>query len=165
MDFSSMGRLTAQTEIEKGSIHTSDEVKNATIRVGENYLELLNIISGQLGLSRQAFMSKLVENYATEAVAEYYMGYTSDYIDVPLEKLFSDATTDEAMQERLKRFLKEVKRKEIWFRASNRGIFLMPLEEETKLRYKHMEREQLVELHGENISFPADLPPLPEEQK
>lgn len=162
MDFSSMGQLDAETEIEKGSIHSLD-VKNATIRLSNDYLELLNVVSGQLGLSRQAFMSKLVENFAAEAVAEYYMGYTSSYIKVPLEKLFDNATTDKVMQERLNRFLKEVKRREIWMRAANRGISLMPLEEETKLRYKHMERERLLELHGDDISFPVELPPLPEE--
>ncbi|MDZ5288699.1 hypothetical protein [Helicobacter pylori] len=164
MDFSSMGKLDAQTEIEKGSIHSAD-VKNATIRISNDYLELLNIIAAQLGLSRQAFMSKLVENYASEAVAEYHLGYTSSFVDVPLESHFEKATDDKEMQERLDRFLKEVKYKETWIRAANRGIYLMPIEEETKLRLRHLERAKLEELHGKgNITFGAELPPLPEDK-
>ena len=165
MDFSSMGQLDAESEIEKGAIHSSD-VKNATIRVSNDYLELLNIIAGQLGLSRQAFMSKLVENYASQAVADYYMGYTGTFIDIPLNKLFEKATDNPEMQGALQHFLKDVNFKVVWTRAANRGIHLMPLQEETKLRLKHLERAKLLELHGEgNISFPAELPPLPEEKK
>ena len=40
MDFSSMGQLDAESEIEKGAIHSSD-VKNATIRVSNDYLSCL----------------------------------------------------------------------------------------------------------------------------
>lgn len=165
MDFSSMGQLDAETEIEKGSIHSAD-VKNATIRVSNDYLDLLNVVAGQLGLSRQAFMSKLVENYASQAVADYYMGYTNSFIDTPLDKLFDKATDDKEMQGRLQHFLKDVNFKVVWGRAANRGIHLMPIEEETKLRLKHLERAKLLELHGEeNITFPVELPPLPEEKE
>lgn len=164
MDFSSMGQLDAESEIEKGAIHSSD-VKNATIRVSNDYLELLNVVAGQLGLSRQSFMSKLIENYASQAVADYYMGYTNTFIDTPLEKLFEKATDDSEMKGALQHFLKDVNYKVTWGRAANRGIYLMPIEEETKLRLQHLERAKILELHGQDVTWSTELPPLPEDKE
>lgn len=164
MDFLSMGHLDAETEIEKGSIHSAD-VKNATIRVSNDYLDLLNVVAGQLGLSRQSFMSKLVENYASQAVADYYMGYAGTFAGTNLDAFFENATNDEDMKGRLQHFLKDVNYKVTWARAANRGIYLMPIEEETKLRLQHLERAKISELHGQDVTWSVDLPPLPQDEE
>nr|WP_181717815.1 hypothetical protein [Psychrobacter sp.] len=78
MNFNSMGSMDAEHEVQKTGVDVSKgETKTATIRTSGAFLELLIHVSEKMGMSRQAFMSKLIEQKATEAVAEYLSGYAS----------------------------------------------------------------------------------------
>ena len=78
MDFSDMGSLDAQNEVKKSGIDTSKgELKSATIRATAPFLDLLTHVAETMGMSRQAFMSKLIEQMASQAAAEYLAGYAS----------------------------------------------------------------------------------------
>jgi hypothetical protein len=82
-----------------------------------------------------------------------------------LEKLFEKATDDSEMKGALQHFLKDVNYKVTWGRAANRGIYLMPIEEETKLRLQHLERAKISELHGQDVTWSTELPPLPQDKE
>lgn len=78
MDFNSMGSLDAQNEVKKSGIDTSNgELKAATIRTAGPLLDLLTHVAEKMGMSRQAFMSKLIEQLSAQAVADYLAGYAS----------------------------------------------------------------------------------------
>nr|WP_181716684.1 hypothetical protein [Psychrobacter sp.] len=82
MDFNSMGSLDARSQVEKFGLDTSKgEVKTATIRTTAPYLDLLAHVSERMGVSRQAFMSKIIEQLAAEAVADYLAGY-AEYMNI-----------------------------------------------------------------------------------
>ena len=93
MDFSDMGRVDAETEINKFSYEGSKDLITASIRLDANFLDMLSALSGTVGMARQPFMSRLIEVYAVDAIADYVCGYLG---------VFSNEDTD--LAETLKRF-------------------------------------------------------------
>lgn len=78
MDFSDMGSLDAQNKVKKSGIDISGgELKAATIRGTQPFLDLLTHVAETMGTSRQAFMSKIIEQKVAQAAAEYLAGYAS----------------------------------------------------------------------------------------
>ena len=108
MDFQDMGQLDANSEIEKGAIHSAD-VKGATVRLSNDFLELLNVVAGEVGLSRQAFMSKVIETYAPQAVADYLAGYSSSiHAKANAHQFFERAAVEGEMKNHLDNFASRV---------------------------------------------------------
>ena len=70
MDFSDMGRVDAETEINKFSYEGSKDLITASIRLDANFLDMLSALSGTVGMARQPFMSRLIEVYAVDAIAD-----------------------------------------------------------------------------------------------
>lgn len=156
MDFIDMGQLDARTEIEKGAIHSAD-VKGATVRLSNDFLELLNPISNALGLSRQAFMSKIIEVYAPQAFADYIAGY-GGYVDNDAKDFFKkDIPSD--LVPYLDAFVDKVNNIMIDDRAYIQGIKVLPKDDPAKLAYLHKQR-RLLQQQYPDATFMAELPAL-----
>lgn len=148
MDFFTMGTIDARSDIDKSGI--DGESKTATIRVSADYLDLLNSISKITGLSRQAFMSRLIEVYAVDAIAEYVCGYR-DYFgndDISVSGLLSD-DVPEKDKENFEKFLKEVEQNLLFRKLSSRGINAIPNDDDEKKSYFELSRNNnLIFTHG-----------------
>jgi hypothetical protein len=136
MDFNSMGSLDAQNEVKKSGIDTSNgELKSATIRTTAPFLDLLTHVAEKMGTSRQAFMSKLVEQMASEAAADYLAGYASymniDDIDA---SMFLEGAND-VDNELLNNFTKEVENKLLRMRLDAQGVKALPDDHPLKVEY------------------------------
>lgn len=79
MDFSDMGRVDAETEINKFSYEGSKDIVSASIRLDSNFLDMLSALSSTVGMARQPFMSRIVEVYAIEAMVDYIHGYLGEF--------------------------------------------------------------------------------------
>jgi len=144
MDFNSMGSLDAQNEIRKFGIDTSKgELKAATIRTTAPFLDLLTHVSETMGVSRQSFMSKIIEQLSAEAVAEYLAGY-ADYTNIKDidAKMFSNAP-DNVDKELLKNFSEQVENNLLCMRLNAEGINALPDDNALKAEFtrNHLERE------------------------
>lgn len=127
MDFNSMGSLDAQNEIRKFGIDTSKgELKAATIRTTAPFLDLLTHVSETMGVSRQSFMSKVIEQLSAEAVADYLAGY-ADYMNIKDidAKMFLNAP-DNVDKELLKKFSEQVENNLLRMRLNAEGINALP---------------------------------------
>lgn len=83
MSFVDMGNYERSVDMQKSLI--SGDVKGVTIRLDDGFLELLNDVSEKTGLSRQAFMSKVVKFYSAVALADYLIsknGYNTSSLDL-----------------------------------------------------------------------------------
>lgn len=127
MDFSDMGSLDAQNEVKKSGIDTSKgELKAATIRGTAPFLDLLTHVAEKMGMSRQAFMSKLIEQKVAEAAAEYLSGYAS-YMrleDIDASMFLEDA--DEIDSQLLNNFAKQVEDSLFQMQLSAEGFNALP---------------------------------------
>lgn len=164
MDFSDMGQLDANAEIQKGAVHSAS-VKGATVRLSDDFLELLNIIAGEVGLSRQAFMSKVIENFSAQAVADYLIGYSSSInTELDAQSFFADAAVDnKEMKNHLDRFANRVDDLMIDWLAYVEGVKALPQDNPKKLAYMHKQRRVIKERFPD-ATFEFDLPPLEEEK-
>lgn len=127
MDFNSMGSLDAQNEIRKFGIDTSKgELKAATIRTTAPFLDLLTHVSETMGVSRQSFMSKVIEQLSAEAVADYLAGY-ADYMNINDidAKMFLNAP-DSVDKELLKNFSEQVESNLLRMRLNAEGVNALP---------------------------------------
>ncbi len=75
MDFYDMGLLDIRSEAQK--FGTSGVLKSVSIRLEEDYAEFLNDVASTVGMTRQPFLSAVIENYAVSAVVDYIFGYNS----------------------------------------------------------------------------------------
>ena len=163
MDFRDMGQLDANSEIEKGAIHSAD-VKGATVRLSNDFLELLNVVAGEVGLSRQAFMSKVIETYAPQAVADYLAGYSSSiHAKANAHQFFERAAVEGEMKNHLDNFAGRVDNLMIDDRAYVEGVKALPKDNPAKLAYMHKER-RIIQERFPDATFTTELPEL-EEQK
>lgn len=160
MDFSSMGSLDAKNEIKKFGINTSTgEVKTATIRTTTTYLDLLTYISEKMGVSRQAFMSKVLEQMSSEAVADYLAGYGSYMgIDDINTDMFAD-TPPGIDEDMLKNFLDQVQLNLLRMRLNAYAINALPSDNPLKVEYfkKTMKGLNVKPLSDEDIERYTDL--------
>lgn len=127
MDFNSMGSLDAQNEIRKFGIDTSKgELKAATIRTTAPFLDLLTHVSETMGVSRQSFMSKVIEQLSAEAVADYLAGYAG-YMNIKDidAKMFLNAP-DSVDKELLKKFSEQVESNLLRMRLNAEGVNALP---------------------------------------
>ncbi len=127
MDFNSMGMSDARSEIDKISIHSSkSELKTATIRTTGPFLDVLTHISEKMGISRQSFMSKLIEQLSAEAVADYLSGY-ADYMNIKDidASMFSDAS-DNVDKKLLAEFIQQVENNLLRMRLNYEGVKALP---------------------------------------
>jgi len=136
MDFNSMGSLDAQNEIKKSGIDTSKgELKAATIRTTAPFLDLLTHVAEKMGMSRQAFMSKLIEQMASQAVADYLAGYAGymrlDDID---GSMFLEGA-DEVDNQLLISFLKQVEDDLFQMHLNSEGFNALP--DDNPIKEKH----------------------------
>lgn len=136
MDFSNMGSLDAQNEVKKSGIDTSKgELKSATIRATAPFLDLLTHVAETMGMSRQAFMSKLIEQMASQAAAEYLAGYASymrlDDID---GSMFLEGA-NEVDNELLNHFIKQVEDNLFQMQLDSEGFNALPDDNELKAKY------------------------------
>lgn len=144
MDFNSMGSLDAQNEIKKFGIDTSKgELKAATIRTTAPFLDLLTHVSETMGVSRQSFMSKIIEQLSAEAVADYLAGYAG-YLNIKDidAKMFSNAP-DNVDKELLKNFSEQVEKNLLRMRLQAEGINALPDDNEIKAEFirNHLKNE------------------------
>lgn len=144
MDFNSMGSLDAQNEIRKFGIDTSKgELKAATIRTTAPFLELLTHVSETMGVSRQSFMSKIIEQLSAEAVADYLAGY-ADYMNIKDidAQMFLNAP-DNVDKELLKNFSEQVENNLLRMRLQAEGINALPDDNELKAEFirNHLKNE------------------------
>ena len=136
MDFSSMGSLDAQNEVKKSGIDTSKgELKSATIRATAPFLDLLTHVAETMGMSRQAFMSKLIEQMASQAAAEYLAGYASymrlDDID---GSMFLEGA-NEVDNELLNHFIKQVEDNLFQMQLDAEGFNALPDDNPLKMKW------------------------------
>ena len=136
MDFSNMGSLDAQNEIKKSGIDTSKgELKSATIRATAPFLDLLTNVAEKMGMSRQAFMSKLIEQMASQAAADYLAGYASymrlDDID---GSMFLEGA-DEVDEQLLNHFIEQVEDNLFQKQLDAEGFNALPDDNELKSKY------------------------------
>lgn len=136
MDFNSMGSLDAQNKVAKFGIDTSKgELKAATIRTTAPFLDLLAHVSEKMGVSRQAFMSKLIEQMASEAVADYLAGYASymgiEDIDGSMFLEGGDAVDNEL----LNKFIGQVDDNLFRMRLDAEGVNALPSDHPLKVEY------------------------------
>lgn len=136
MDFSNMGSLDAQNEIKKSGIDTSKgELKSATIRATAPFLDLLTHVAEKMGMSRQAFMSKLIEQMASQAAADYLAGYASymrlDDID---GSMFLEGA-DEVDEQLLNHFIEQVEDNLFQKQLDAEGFNALPDDNELKSKY------------------------------
>ena len=136
MDFSNMGSLDAQNEIKKSGIDTSKgELKSATIRATAPFLDLLTHVAEKMGMSRQAFMSKLIEQMAPQAAADYLAGYASymrlDDID---GSMFLEGA-DEVDEQLLNHFIEQVEDNLFQKQLDAEGFNALPDDNELKSKY------------------------------
>lgn len=136
MDFNTMGTFDAKSEIEKNGLGVlAGESKAATIRTTAPFLDVLAHVSERMGISRQAFMSKLVEQLSAEAVADYLSGY-ADYMQVSDidASIFADAP-DNVDKELLAAFLEQVNHNLLRMRLNAEGIKALPDDNPLKEQY------------------------------
>lgn len=136
MDFSNMGSLDAQNEVKKSGIDTSKgELKSATIRATAPFLDLLTHVAETMGMSRQAFMSKLIEQMASQAAAEYLAGYASymrlDDID---GSMFLEGA-NEVDNELLNHFIKQVEDNLFQMQLDAEGFNALPDDNPLKMKW------------------------------
>lgn len=159
MDFKDMGQLDANSEIEKGAIHSAD-VKGATVRLSNDFLELLNVVAAEVGLSRQAFMSKVIESYAPQAVADYLAGYsTSIHAKESAHQFFEHAAVADEIKSHLGNFADRVDDLTIDKVAYIEGLKALKKDNPAKLAYMHKER-RIIQERFPDASFMTELPPL-----
>ena len=136
MDFSSMGMSDAKSEIEKINIHSSkSELKTATIRTTGSFLDVLTHVSEKMGISRQSFMSKLIEQLSAEAVADYLSGY-ADYMNIKDidASMFADAP-DNVDKKLLSEFIEQVENNLLRMRLNAEGINALPDDNPLKSKF------------------------------
>jgi len=136
MDFSDMGSFDAQNEIKKSGIDTSKgELKSATIRATAPFLDLLTHVAEVMGMSRQAFMSKLIEQMASQAAADYLAGYASymrlDDID---GSMFLEGA-DSVDTQLLNNFIKQVEDNLFQMRLDAEGFKALPDDNPLKAKW------------------------------
>lgn len=136
MEFSNMGSLDAQNEVKKSGIDTSKgELKSATIRGTQPFLDLLTHVAEKMGMSRQAFMSKLIEQTVAQAAAEYLSGYAS-YMrleDIDASMFLEGA--DEVDNQLLSNFTKQVEDNLFQMHLNSEGYNALP--HDHPLKEKH----------------------------
>lgn len=136
MDFSDMGSLDAQNEVKKSGIDTSKgELKSATIRGTQPFLDLLTHVAEKMGMSRQAFMSKLIEQTVAQAVAEYLAGYAS-YMrleDIDAGMFLEGA--DEIDNQLLSNFAKQVEDNLFQMQLNAEGFNALPDDHPLKVKW------------------------------
>jgi hypothetical protein len=136
MDFSDMGLLDAQNEVKKSGIDTSKgELKSATIRGTQPFLDLLTHVAEKMGMSRQAFMSKLIEQTVAQAAAEYLAGYASymRFDDIDASMFLEGA--DEIDNQLLSNFTKQVEDNLFQMQLDAEGFNALPDDNELKAKY------------------------------
>lgn len=131
-----MGSLDAQNEVKKSGIDTSKgELKSATIRATAPFLDLLTHVAETMGMSRQAFMSKLIEQMASQAAAEYLAGYASymrlDDID---GSMFLEGA-NEVDNELLNHFIKQVEDNLFQMQLDAEGFNALPDDHPLKVKW------------------------------
>lgn len=138
MDFSDMGSLDAQNDIKKSGIDTSKgELKSATIRTTAPFLDLLTHVAEVMGMSRQAFMSKLIEQMAAEAAADYLSGY-AEYMnsdDMDSSVFASVSASDNIGEDLLATFVKQVDNNLLRMRLNAEGVNALPSDNPLKVEY------------------------------
>lgn len=137
MTFSDMGSADRSVECQKGMIMGSD-IKGATVRLDDSFLELLNDVAPKIGLSRQAFMSKIIENYAVQAVADYLMGYSG--FNKSAHDLFGDELDD---------FSKQVDDCVAFERIYHRALRFPEEHKQLKQEYEELRLKKHLEKHPE----------------
>lgn len=150
MDFASMGNIDAQAEIEKLGEHISDDTKNVTIRVSETYTQLLGIFAERIGLSRQAFMSSIVEELASKAVAEYLIGYTGTFSPYGMDRIkakefFARTTPPDYLKDDFERFIQEVQDYITDFDLFLEATKKLPNDNPAKIEYRKKMRRMTLE--------------------
>ena len=144
MDFSDMGSLDAQNEVKKSGIDTSKgELKSATIRATAPLLDLLTHVAEKMGMSRQAFMSKLIEQMASQAAADYLAGYASymRFDDIDANMFLEGA--EELDNELLNNFIKQVEDNLFKMRLDAEGYNALPNDNELKAQYNQAFLEKI----------------------
>lgn len=144
MDFSDMGSFDAQNEIKKSGIDTSKgELKSATIRATAPFLDLLTHVAEVMGMSRQAFMSKLIEQMASQAAADYLAGYASymrlDDID---GSMFLEGA-DSVDTQMLNNFIKQVEDNLFQMRLDAEGFKALPDDNPLKAKWADNMKKRL----------------------
>ena len=150
MDFSDMGSLDAQNEVKKSGIDTSKgELKSATIRGTAPFLDLLTHVAETMGMSRQAFMSKLIEQMVAQAAAEYLAGYASymRFEDIDASMFIEGA--DEIDSQLLSNFTKQVEDHLFQMHLDSEGYNALP--DDHPLKEKR-NQEFLAKLGAKNVT-------------
>lgn len=136
MDFNSMGTSDAKSQIDKIGIDSSKgELKAATIRTTAPFLDVLTHISEKMGISRQSFMSKVIEQLSAEAVADYLSGY-ADYMNIKDidASMFADAS-DNVDKKLLNDFIEQVENNLLRMQLNAEGINALPDENPLKAKF------------------------------
>lgn len=144
MDFSDMGSLDAQNEVKKSGIDTSKgELKSATIRGTTPFLDLLTHVAEKMGMSRQAFMSKLIEQMVAQAAADYLAGYASymRFEDIDASMFLEGA--DEIDNQLLSNFTKQVEDNLFQMQLDAEGFKALPDDNPLKVKWTKDMNEKL----------------------
>ena len=149
MDFASMGNIDAQAEIEVGRTYQRRYQKchysgkwnlHATIR---HFAE-------RDGLSRQAFMSSIVEELASKAVAEYLIGYTGTFSPYGMDRIkakefFARTTPPDYLKDDFERFIQEVQDYITDFDLFLEATKKLPNDNPAKIEYRKKMRRMTLE--------------------
>ena len=114
MTFSDLGHEKAQLEIqqqeENSPLAVQSEVKPFTTKAPVHVIEALDLIAEDFGMSRNAFVLKLLEVYLGHAYVDYQNGYGDSFNEDPhvfpvsqLEKLIKKANPSVEAQKYLER--------------------------------------------------------------
>ena len=114
MSFSDLGYEKAQLEIqqheEQSPLAIQSEVKPFTTKAPVHVIEALDTVAEEFGVSRNAFVLKLLEVYLGSAYVDYQNGYGDSFNEDPhvfpvsqLEKLIKKANPSVEAQKYLER--------------------------------------------------------------
>ena len=84
MSFSQLGHERAQIEINE-SPSVFSEIKPFTTKAPVHVIESLDLISEELGISRNAFVLEIINSYLGSAFADYYSSYGSAIGEDPVQ--------------------------------------------------------------------------------
>lgn len=114
MSFSDLGYEKAELEIQQheqqSPLAVHSEIKPFTTKAPVHVIEALDIVAEEFGMSRNAFVLKLLEVYLGSAYVDYQNGYGVPFNEDPhafpvsqLEKLIEKANPSVEAQEYLER--------------------------------------------------------------
>ena len=138
MKFMNMGSADASHEVERFGTNTmKSEIKGATIRTTEDFLDLLNIVCAKAGFSRQAFMSKVVEEMSVQAIAEYLIGYGSYFgQEISVHDYFKGVEVPEKIKPEFDAFCEAIADYMIDQRAFTEGLKALDNDHPAKIAHK-----------------------------